>query len=151
MVNVPSSDRFQVISAWIALKEIKQAKISVKNFFIIRQKKGRRLPKSSSWFKVSPNTAQVEKDTTSPCPKRTRSLLLFLFSLVETGDFWIREQKLIALCIFYVERIDSCSPKLINKCLTIRWECLRLSSAWGKRYRSSDFILKCTFCFLYCF
>lgn len=35
MVNVPSLDRFHVISAWIALKAIMLNKISIKNFFIV--------------------------------------------------------------------------------------------------------------------
>ena len=38
MVNIPSSDRVHVISAWIVLKEITLRKISVNNFFMIIEK-----------------------------------------------------------------------------------------------------------------
>ena len=50
MVNVPSSDKVHVISAWIVPIEKTQRIISVKTFFIVeKNKKGADLPKSSSY------------------------------------------------------------------------------------------------------
>ena len=62
MVNVPSSDKDHVISAWIVPTENTQRIISVKNFFMFRQnKKGADLPIVSSLSLVSPNTINADK------------------------------------------------------------------------------------------
>lgn len=62
----------------------------------------------------------------------------------------IREQELKALCYIYVERIDSCSP-IVNGISELTFVPLSVSdtdSAQGQRYRSSEFVLMSTFCFL---
>ena len=72
--------------------------------------KGRRLSDSLVPSQGSAKNRTTDKYTEKSMPYTDTELFANLFSLYEFGGFWDGEQKLKALCIFYVERIGSCSP-----------------------------------------
>ena len=100
MVKVPSSDRVHVISAWIVPKEKTLNKINILGH--------------------GQATLTTDKYTEKPMPKMDTELFTYLFSLyLKIGRIQDMENKSKSSMYIIFERIGSCSPKLINKCLTI--------------------------------